>query len=412
MGKAKAAQLSAEINMLKHFDIKPNFTKLAVKYGMDRHTVSKYYRSGMPPRQKRNRVSQYDPYREEIEALIGEDGDVSIVAAYKALAHMHPEFPGNYWSFHSYVRARGIWKSARERMKPHPAYETAPGEMFQFDWKEDVTLTTSKGEKVTRQIFSLVSAYSLYHVFVCSVGKGTDDVIRCLIDAIRQIGGLPRRFLTDNMAAVCDTRGKAKRKVPRIVQFEKDVGARVELCKVRTPQTKGKVESGNRFLNRISAYDGRIESAGEFEKIVARIQNDANAKPNQTTGIPPALLLKKEIPRLRPLPPAMLLESYVPGSTCRKVPATLLVPHGGCLYSVPPDYIGKTVRVFGMAGGVAIQHNGSTIAYHEIAEGRKINYNLDDYIGAMRGKMGDDGKIEEVSRRNIEMLGRIGGDAE
>jgi transposase len=62
---------------------------------------------------------------------------------------------------------------------------------------------------------------------------------------------MPREVLTDNMAAIVTVSGGARRKHPRILQFGRDFGLRIRLCRARSPQTKGKVESSNRFLDRL-----------------------------------------------------------------------------------------------------------------------------------------------------------------
>ena len=61
--------LIGEMNMLKESGIKPNFTDIARRYGVDRHTVARYWNGGgqQPPDGRAGRASGFDRYRAEIE---------------------------------------------------------------------------------------------------------------------------------------------------------------------------------------------------------------------------------------------------------------------------------------------------------------------------------------------------------
>ena len=50
----------------------------------------------------------------------------------------------------------------------------------------------------------------------------------------------------------------------RQLPLAKEAGFEIKMCKVRSPQTKGKVESSNRFLSRLMAYQGDFEGEDEL----------------------------------------------------------------------------------------------------------------------------------------------------
>ena len=216
------------------------------------------------------------------------------------------------------------------------------------------------------------------------------DFMRCLIECFRMIGGIPKVVLTDNMSAIVSITSDGKRKHEEILQFEKDLGIKIKLCKVRTPETKGKVESSNRFMNWLEPYNNQFESEDDLIKIIEIIAKQSNETNNQTTNIPPVELFKREKEYLQPLPPKILLENYIANFVVQIVPPTLLVHYKGSEYSVPKSYINKRVKIYPIANKLYIYFNTELISIHEIKQ-QKINYHLSDYEGGLR----DNIKIKE-----------------
>ena len=66
--------------------------------------------------------------------------------------------------------------------------------------------------------------------------------------------------------------------------------------------SKGKVESSNRFVEWLKPYDGELESEDELIEVIKKFNQQINEETNQTTGIPPVVLMKKEIEHLQPIP--------------------------------------------------------------------------------------------------------------
>ena len=72
-------------------------------------------------------------------------------------------------------------KPTNKAPKPHIRYETKPGEQLQVEWKEDLKMTTIRGEVLAFHIFTGTLGYSRLHTFIYSETKTTEDVIRCII---------------------------------------------------------------------------------------------------------------------------------------------------------------------------------------------------------------------------------------
>ena len=58
-----------ELNMYRGAGAKPNFSDIARRHGMDRHTVARYWSEGAdPPDRRSERESAFDPLEEVIRA--------------------------------------------------------------------------------------------------------------------------------------------------------------------------------------------------------------------------------------------------------------------------------------------------------------------------------------------------------
>lgn len=257
------------LNNLKEKEIKPNFSELSRKYGLHRHTIRKYWKEGKKSRQSRNKSSILDKYREEIKTILSEEG-INKIGAYEFLTYKY----GNictYSNFKQYTLKHNI--KNKKTNTPHVRYETKPGQQIQVDWKESLKIETRTGDIIKFNLFTATLGYSRKHIFIISKTKTTEDVFRCLVETFKYLGGVPKEVLTDNMSSLVTTLKNKKRKHSEVLSFEKDLDIKIRFCKVRTPETKGKVESSNRFINRLKAFNKKIENEEELHKIVNRIMN-------------------------------------------------------------------------------------------------------------------------------------------
>lgn len=398
--------IEGELLILKTMNIKPNFSDLARTYGMDRHTISKLWKEGGKKKvEKRNRHSCLDKYLDEINELMQKPG-VNRKAVYEYLLDKYGEDKiKSYANFKYYCWLRDI--NVKKRAQAHVRYETSPGQQLQVDWKENVTLHTKKGDEITFNVMSSTLGYSRMHVFIYTKGKTTEDFLRCIIDTLRKLGGVPKEILTDNMTAVVSITNGTRKKHNKIISFENDCGVKIKLCKVRTPETKGKDESANRFLSWIMPYDREFEDENELIKILERINEKVNREINQTTNIPPITLFEKEKEYLTQLPNNVLLDSYIETSFTQTVPQTLLVRYKGKEYSVPAKYIGKRVKVYPIDTKLYIYFNTELIRVHEIGE-KKFNYDISDYKEGLAQAIGNSNvDIDKLASEDLKMYDKM-----
>ena len=258
------------------------------------------------------------------------------------------------------------------------------------------------GNEYLFNIFSATLSYSREHLFVYSLTRTTEDFIRCLIDVLKRTG-LPKRILTDNMGAIVSIRNGSKHKHPKIVAFEKDIGIKIKLCKPRSPETKGKDESANRFINWIKPYDYEFDNESELIQIIQRIESKCNQEINKTTGMPPIALFTKEKEYLSDIPNKLLLESYLQDVYEAVVPSTMLVSYKGKGYSVPINYINKKVKMYPIDNELYIYFKDELIATHTIGN-LSFNYKEEHYIQGLATHFDNGNEIETVAKKNLERL--------
>jgi len=399
--------LLGELAYFKMMNIKPNFSDLSRRYHMDRHTIAKYFKNGGKIIKKRkNQKSVYDDFQDEIIELFSKPG-VTKTAVFYYLCDKYPNtFNKNYSSFKSYTLRKDI-VPAKTNVVPHIRFETKPGEQLQVDWKESLSMTSSEGETIDFHIYTATLGFSRTHLFIYSKTKTTEDFIRCTIESLRRLGGLPKHILTDNMSAVVSIKNGTKDKNYKIVQFEKDLGLKIKLCKARSPETKGKDESSNRFISWLLPYDGKFKDENELIDIIKKVNVQVNNTINRTTNIPPIVLFKKEKEYLSPLPNSLMLDSYIQDTITQVVPPTLLVSYKGSGYSVPPNFINKRVKLYPIDNKLYIYYNDFLITVHPLSS-NKFNYKYNHYYDALSSRISNvDNSIEDMANNNLKLLDNI-----
>lgn len=154
-------------------------------------------------------------------------------------------------------------------------------------------------------VFSFKLGNSRYVYYEYRKEKTREDVFECLINAFKFIGGVPEEILFDNMASVIDINtGKVNTK---FLTFAKDMGFKVKRCKPRTPKTKGKVETCNKFIEWLIPYNYEFDDEKELIDLIYMINSKVNTSVNQTTRVTPTFLFQKEKEYFLPIPKESIL---------------------------------------------------------------------------------------------------------
>ncbi|WP_130811242.1 DDE-type integrase/transposase/recombinase [Olsenella sp. Marseille-P4559] len=407
----------AGLNADRECGVKPNFSEVARRYGADGHTVSKYWNGGGPSPDdgRHGRQSGFDRCRDEIEEKAALPG-ATAKGTHELLLERHagdePPVPGHN-AFTSHLRGRGIAVGRGGAPDAHPRFGTAPGEQLQSDWKEGVTMRDRSGRGYRFDAYASTLGWSRMHHFVRSPTRARDDLLACMADDIRWLGGVPRQRLADNVPAVATLGGDGRRsRDGRVAAFAREAGLGLALCRPRTPQTKGRDEGASRLLSRLGACEGDFEGWEGLDRAMARVRARSNEEPNRTTGLPPEPLFRRERGALGPMPRESVPSALVGGVPWQVVPATMLVRCAGREFPVPRGCMGRRVRLLLEPGGrLRAYDGGGLVAAHDAAApGGPVAYREGDCAEAVADeRWGGDADIEAQARRNLELLGGPGG---
>lgn len=205
------------------------------------------------------------------------------------------------------------------------------------------------------------------------------------------------------MSALVSISGGRRLVHPSVTQFARDLGIAIRYCEPKTPETKVKDETSNKYAKWLSSYDGKVASREAIRKLVERLVRDINAEPNSSTLLPPSLLFQKEKEHLSPLPSRDVMAGYEGWSHSIVVPKTQFVAYRGSRYSVPPNLITSAVQIEEDEGRLLIFSNGLLAADHPLQTERGgvslIDGHLREGIAMRIGA--DSPKIDEYISQTI-----------
>src|SRR5262249_19929671 len=195
------------------------------------------------------------------------------------------------------------------------------------------------------EVFVMVLGYSRRLDVECTQDQTLGSLLACHQHAFDWFGGLTEEILYDNPKTVVlkrDWDGRLIEWHPQLWDFAQYYGFTPRLCRPYRPQTKGKVESGIKYVKR-RFVKGRPFPTWEALNPMAQegVVTVADRRLHGTTFRQPAEAFAEE--RLRShvgLPPYVLQTSQL-----RTVARDGLVTVETNRYSVPVAYVGQGVEV-------------------------------------------------------------------
>ncbi|MVB12733.1 Integrase core domain protein [Caprobacter fermentans] len=322
--------------------------------GISKNTARKYIerKESSPP--ETNRFSKLDAYKPQLHEFMdqgifncvvllerlqaaGYDGGITILKEY-----VHPYRP-----------AKALPAVRR--------YETPAGKQAQMDWGI-CHYTDSSGILHKVPVFVMILGKSRVKYAEFTSRCDLSSLERCIVNAFSYFGGMPENVLTDNMKTVVTGREAGK---PiwntRFADFATELGFVPKVCRIRSPQTKGKVERLVRYVKDNFLPGRQFENLEDLNRQALCWCRQADEKVHHTTGKIPMQELEKE--DLRELPPQETLDKY--RWETRIVTRDGMVSFDGVRYGVPWQYSGKEVRVRLCAGYLEIYCGEVLLAKHK-----------------------------------------------
>lgn len=390
--------------------IKPNYSAVARQYGVDPRTVKAAYlraQSGEPTivRKRRSRRSKLDEYQDMIEDKY--TAGCSARSIYDFI--VEKGFTGKYTIVKDYCRR---FRKAQTK-KATIRVEHTIGLSAQVDWKEQVTMTDRNGVPHTFSIFLYVLPYSKFKFLKLTLDQKQDTLFKCLFEAFKATGGIPKEIWFDNMSTVVDHKLSDfhhHRFNERFLSFSHDAGFHPIACRPFRPQTKGCVEALARTMGRLKPYDGEFSTINDLNNIINRLAKRLNHEKSQSNSQKPVELWAKGKEHFRSL--NYDLTRYFNSVQTRKVSQDSMIRFQNHQYSVSPNYIGKEVEIKTTTDGKAIRifYQGFEIQKHDLTD-KQFNYDPHDKRAILRSDLMADKTDEEINHymhNNLSIYDQIG----
>ena len=366
IGSPSGAPAPTEVGMLKADVVQEILARLARGEGVkriarelavDRKTVKAWRRRGAwrarPAGARVRELDRFVTFLEQRAPEVGWNGAV-----------LHRElrglgFTGGYLQVQRYLQPQ---REARQwAAVATTRFETEPGEQAQIDFGQ--------------LRLWIADALAVAHLFVFTLGYSRRQWARAypherldvVLDgherAFHHFGGVPLSCLYDNPRT--QVLGRREGQVlwhPVFEDFARSYGFTPRACQPYRPQTKGKVESGVKYVKRNALAGRRFASwpalnawLEEWSVTIAdqRVHGTTHERPSERFA-------RETLTPLRARPPYRYERRRQ-----RRVPADALVAIAAARYSVPVQYVGTVVEIHETSTHYEIFSGPTRIARHE-----------------------------------------------
>jgi len=249
-------------------------------------------------------------------------------------------------------------------------FETPPGKQAQADWGHLGYLDVD-GRAHQIWGFTITLGYSRRLWAQAALDQKLGTLLRMHEAAFQEWGAVPEEILYDRMRTVwlgSDDRGEIIWH-PVFLDFARYWGFKPRLCRPYRAQTKGKIESGVKYVRRnfVCGLQGREPSClMDFNTELRQwVDTVANRRVHGTTYEQVLVRWDGDQFSMQPLngrPPYPYSDDEL-----RKVARDAYVSWQASRYSVPWQYVGKEVWVREQTGQVEVRYGGERIAVHRPA---------------------------------------------
>lgn len=340
---------------------------LARQYELDRKTVRRCLRQ-----------HKWEPYRRQVqvERILREHEEYLLKRApmvgysarilYQELV-ANRGYRGSYDTVKLFIRPLRQLLEQAERTQVR--FETPAGLQSEVDWGQARVWFGQKPVEV--HLFVLTLGYSRRSFYCAMAREKLGEFLEAHERAFEYFGGHTREHLYDRPRTIwipSEGEGQRGRWNPTFQAFADYWGFEPRLCAPYRARTKGKVESGVKYVKR-NFLPGRtfVDEQDFAEQLREWMTTVADERIHGTTHEKPIERFAREKPLLIATcaQPSFRLEAKVE----RVVADDYLVAYRTNRYSVPFRLIGKRVEVLCRGQSVEIYHRGSLVATHPLLEG-------------------------------------------
>lgn len=331
---------------------------IARELGLDIKTVRKWATTGWKPQRRERKRPELAKYDEWIRKRFPEVG-YSAKVLHRELGELGYE--GSYVTVQRYVRPL---RTAAQPEVATARYETAPGAQAQVDW--GMLNVWIGAAKVKIHLFVMVLGYSRRIFAQGYLNEKLGNLLAGHEAAFAHFGGRTETILYDNPRTIVLAKDEATGEVEWNRRFKDRMdfyGVEIKLCRYYRAQTKGKVESGVKYVKRNALAGRRFETLDELNAWLTRwAMTVADERVHGTTH---------EIPRERferdERVKMIAVDRRPPTRECRtlrrEVAADGFVTVETNRYPVPYEWCRGEVEVQLSQTGVRIVHGERAIEY-------------------------------------------------
>lgn len=355
--------------------------KVARLLGLDVKTVRRYWDlQGWPEAADRNRDSVLAAW----EAYLKQRAPETDYCARVLFLDIRAKgYPGGYERVKLFIRPlreeRRRWEEATIR------FETGPGQQAQADWGS--TWVELAGQPVRIRLFVMVLGYSRRNFVRAELTEDLPALLRCHEQAFEWFGGLTETILYDNPKTIVLRRDWEGQEViwnAQFLDFARYWGYTPRLCQPYRARTKGKVESGVKYVkgNFFGLYGRKFSSLEELnEKLLAWCGEVADERIHGTTyQKPKERFLEEHLTSVSGRAPYRIEQAIL-----RQVPTDALVVYRTNRYSVPWRYAGQEVILRECGERLKFYAAGVEIADHPLLGGRYQTHAVEQHYEGLRG---------------------------
>jgi transposase len=332
--------------------------------GHDRKTIRATLKSPISPspRKRKARARKLDTFIPYLEKRLAE----GVFNSKKLLDEIRRQgYEGGWSQLRAFVHP---YREAR-RQEATVRFETEPGEQAQVDWAH-FGFIEHQGRRRRLYAFVMTLGWSRSSYLEFTVSVDAAWWLRCHVHAFQYLGGVPRGVLHDNLkTAVLDRAEGTIHWNRRYLDFADYYGFTPHACRPYRAQTKGKVESGIRYV-RGNFWPGLtfVDLADLNHQAREWLDGTANRRVHGTTGEVPFDRLPRE--HLLSLDGKPDYDTSL--ITFRRATKDCFVSYDGNYYSVPAAYARKTLQVRATEDGqlLVLDAQDAEIARHRVVEGR------------------------------------------
>lgn len=384
---------------------------VARQLGLDIKTVRKWW--GRPwhaqTRRRRGRaLARWEAFLRARAPEVGFNG---------AVLHRELSALGETCCYATVAKYIAPWRESLRGPEPTVRFETGPGEQGQVDW--GTTWVYLGEERVRVHLFTMVLGFSRRLFARAYRSEGLGSLLDGHAGAFEHFGGRPQSLLYDNPRTIVTDKDEATGRVVWNATFKDRMdfyGLEIRLCRYYRAQTKGKVESGVKYVKCNALAGRRFPSLEELNAyLLGWCVAVADQRVHGTTHEKPADRFARA-ERLLPV------DHRAP--TPRERVESRVVPRDGYVaidanrYPVPLEWAGSTVEVRIQAEEIWLQRPGVDPIRHVRLTGK---HQVARWNGPARrmprrepeGEVGpprfDPAYVERIGEVEIRPLGRYAG---